>query len=518
MSILMPTPIQIRDKIIKDLKAQVANLKELIRQNAEASIVPMLQSEIAWLNAAYESQRDELMKKDAMIEKLKDIIGVYEVRLNKDSSNSSKPPSTDGFAKPSPRSSRKPSGKKPGGQNGHEGHTMNADGANTTIIERREGCCDCGGDIKFNDTFRARKLIDIEIIVHTTEERVFDGICEICGKQFTAQHSDDFRAPLQYGDNLRAFTVMLNEYGNVPDDKTAEILRDISNGRISVSAGTVVNFRDYAANAMADEADKIRNNIKNADVLCVDETGTNVNGKLCWTAIYVAKDNILFELNKKRGEHCNSETGLIVNSTNILVHDHFKAYYRGVAATHAECNVHPLRDLRAVIEIHKHVWAQDMVDFLVNAKDYRLSLINSDITSLPDGEYDKYEKDYIAILNQGDLEYTAATEHLTNKRMFNAERCLLKRLRDFKDEHLRFMADFRVPFGNNDAERGAHKIKNKIRVSGGFRSMKGAKNHMKIASVIMTARVRGENVLKTIKNALSKRTQPSHAPTLTTRT
>jgi hypothetical protein len=154
--------------------------------------------------------------------------------------------------------------------------------------------------------------------------------------------------------------------------------------------------------------------------------------------------------------------------------------------------------------------------FFVNANNNRHALIDAGIASISDGKYDIYKRDYIAILNQGDLEYAAATEHLVNKRMFNEERCLLKRLRDFKDEHLRFMADFRVPFGNNDAERGAHKIKNKLRVSGGLRSLKGATNHMKIASVIMTARAKGENDLKTIKNVLSKRPLPSIYPTPST--
>jgi transposase len=501
----MPTPIQIRDRTIKDLKVQIANLKDKLKQFEEIDAVSELRSENVRLITENETLRSELREKNAEIEKLTDILSVYKARLNKDSSNSSKPPSTDNFAKPSPRSSRKPSGKKPGGQLGHEGHTMSCDDADTTIVELKEGNCgSCGGNIKFNNTFHTRKLIDIEIVVHTTEERIFDGVCEICGKPFTAQHSDAFRAPLQYGDGVRAFALMLNEYGNVPDDKTAEILRDISDGRISISAGTVVNFREYAADAMSDEVDRIREHIENAEVLCVDETGTNVNGKLCWTVVYVAKDNILFEINEKRGEHCRDDVGIIVNSTNVLVHDHFKSYYRGIAAIHAECNVHPLRDLSEVVDIHKHPWAQDMIDFLVNANNYRSTLIDSGKTSLPDGVYGQYEKDYITILNQGDMQYAAATEHLVNKRMFNEERRLLKRLRDYKDEHLRFMADFRVPFGNNDAERGAHKIKNKTRVSGGFRSIKGAKNHMKIATVIMTARAKGKNVLRTIKGVLGK--------------
>lgn len=508
------TAIQIRDNIIKDLKAQIDTLKARLRFSAEDAedkcrdclsndrnrkkTEQMLQAEIEKLTVENETLRKEITEKNKTLEKLFDILGIYKARSKKDSSNSSKPSSTDSFKKTPPKSSRKPSEKRPGGQPGHKGYTMSPNIANAKIVERKEGACDCGGKVWFDENYSSRKLVDIEIIINVTEERAYGGVCTICGKPVKAEHSDEFTAPLKYGDSIKAFSIILNEYGNIPDHKTAEIIRDLSGGAISISPGTVVNFRKYAADAMTEDVELIKQKIKDAEVLCVDETGVNVNGKLCWAGVYATKEHILYELLNKRGDHCLDEAGILAFFIGILMHDHFKAYYRNLAATHSECNPHVLRYLQAVIDIQKHPWAQKMIDFLIGANKRKQELLESGNNALPDGDYENYKKEYIEILDQGDLEYSAAIEGLNNKKRFNEERCLLKRLREYASEHLRFLEDFKAPFGNNDAERAVHKLKNKTRVSGGFRSKVGAEHHMKIASVIMTARLQGKNVLQTI--------------------
>jgi transposase len=522
------TPVQKRDKQIRDLKAQIASLKWARQDDEEsfqeecrgleaeisrrADVERMLQREIAKGDAEREALRNLLHVRDAEIAKLKDQIGVYEARLNKDSSNSDKPQSTNIYRKPTPVSTRKRSERKSGGQPGHKGCTMRPDIGNARIIERREGTCSCGGEVVFGNRYGARRIVDIQVNLQTVEERAYNGACLCCGKRFTAGHSPAFSAPQKYGDGIKSLVLMLNEYGNVPDKKTAEILRALSGGAIRLSDGTVNAMRESAAMSMAGTYGGIKDEIKKAEVAGVDETGVRVNGKLHWVSVYATPSHTYYEHQSKRGGHCTDSEGILAAFPGTLMHDHFRAYYKNTAAKHAECNIHGGRHLNLVAEIHKHPWAEEMAVFLIQSNRQKQEMIAAGKTCLMDQEYAAFEQEYLNILDKGDAQYTAATENLKNIKRFQEERCLLKRLRSYRAEHLRFLSNFACPFGNNDTERAVHKIKNKTRVSGGFRSDGGADNHMVIASVLMTARLQGKNVLETIREEISPKASKSGAP------
>jgi transposase len=498
------TPIQVRDKKIKDLKIQIENLKSAEKNDPGKEAERVLQRQLARTDAENEALRKTVREQAARITELEDKISVYEARLKKDSSNSDKPQSTNPYAKPPPHSSRQRSGRRPGGQPGHRGHTMRPDTANARIVERKGGRCGCGGEILFGDEYRARRIVDLLISLQITEERAYNGVCLRCGKPFKADHSPAFSAPQKYGDGVKSLALMLNEYGNVPDRKAAEIMRALSGGAISLTDGTVNAFRASAAEAMAETHRGIKNEVIGAKVAGVDETGVRVNGKLHWMSAYVAAEHIYYEHNPRRGDHCSDPQGVLAAFTDTLVHDHFRAYYRNTVAKHGECNIHGIRHLTPVVEIHHHPWAGEMIAFLVGANNKKRELIAAGKAALTAEEYAEYESEYLSILGRGDAQYEEATANLANKKRFQEERCILKRLRDNQGEHLRYLSDFLCPFGNNEAERAMHKIKGKTRVSGGFRSDGGADGHAVIASVLMTARLQGKDILQTIRDEISK--------------
>ena len=142
-----------------------------------------------------------------------------------------------------------------------------------------------------------------------------------------------------------------------------------------------------------------------------------------------------------------------------------------------------------------------MTEFLLDIKKQKKECIAAGQHGLSSDELDELKQKYTAILDQGDKEYQAAIEGKKNIKRFREEYCLLIRLRKYMDEHLRFMSDFNAPFGNQAAEQGAHFMKNKTRVAGGFRSSEGAKNHMIIASILATAKKQKKNLYSTIKNS-----------------
>lgn len=500
MGLTIATPVQIRDAKIRDLRIQLEN--EKAARKDDLYTIRMLQDTIA----ERDEKINELKESDRMqkkrISELEDMVAVYKNRLKKDSLNSGKPPSTDGLKQRKTFSTREKSGRKQGGQFGHKGHAFGPNLEADEVIDRKEGVCSCGGDIEFScDEYHARRIIDVKIVVSVTEERAHSGICKVCGKSFQSEFSEKFTAPYKYGENMNTLVALLNEYGNVADQKTADIINSICDDKIHMSAGTVANIRGSLGEKVRPAVEAIKQEIIKSKVVGVDETSARVNGKLGWVSIFTTALYTLFGYMSKRSEHCNDEDGILAYFIGILMHDHFKPYYKNPAITQAECNPHALRYLKAVVEIQTHAWAKEMTEFLLMANKQKKELIAIGVEGLPPGEFEKLKQKYITILDNGDNEYQDAIAGIANIKRFNEEKCLLKRLREYTDEHLRFISDFCVPFGNNMSEQGAHFIKNKQRVSGGFRSEGGAKNHMIIASAIATAIKQKKNVYRTIKNA-----------------
>jgi transposase len=233
----------------------------------------------------------------------------------------------------------------------------------------------------------------------------------------------------------------------------------------------------------------------------VDETSVRINGKLTWMQIISNENFSLFGRSQKRGTLNDVMNSLIMLFTGVLVHDHLKSYYGYTHLSHAECNVHVLRYLKAVTEIMKHPWAKDMADLMTEANKHKNDLLEAGVSAIPEDKLAAIRENYRSILNQGQKEYDAAVAGKKNITYFDEERRLLNRLRKYLDEHLRFLNDFSVPFSNNGAELGARHVKGKQKTSGGFRSDGGVDNYAVIASAIATLRKQRKHIYSAIRGA-----------------
>jgi transposase len=243
-------------------------------------------------------------------------------------------------------------------------------------------------------------------------------------------------------------------------------------------------------------------------ILHTDETGCRVNGELDWMQIYSNEAYTLFGRNEERGGLCIENEDILRFFTGVLVHDHFKTYYRYTHMTHAECNVHILRYLEAVIKIQQHTWAKEMAEFLRLTLHKKKECLAAGIPSFNEEERVQIRNDYIKILDRGQAEYDAAVAGKKNIKYYDEERCLITRLRKYADQHLLFVMDFDVPFDNNNGEQGARFMKSKKNSSGGFRSEKGADDYARVASLIATLRKQKQNIFGTIRD-LFKGISPS---------
>lgn len=518
----VPTKLNVLKQKLKDAKTLYKNAINALRNANEQhaleieelktstnKTVNMLQGALKKADEKMDSMSKKIValveeKKTLLkeIRKLKDEIAVLRGRNKKDSANSSKPSSENIFKKRRMTGTREKSGRKPGREKGHAGSTLNPD-LEEEISYIKEGACSCcSGEIEFSDEYKKRSLIDVRIKFVKRTEKAFKGTCKNCGKSFEAKFSDEFKAPMAYGNNMHAVINFLSEYANVPDKKVTDIIKAFSGDKLNMSTGTVYNSRMALAKKLRPVVDEIKRRLIETNVLCVDETGVRVDGKLNWISIFADENHTLFEYNEKRTGHCNDENGILALFVGILMHDHLKSYYKRSSMIHAECNQHILRYLKAIIEIQSHAWAKDAWDFLLDSKKLKEEYVASGKDGFEPEVMERLKKEYLNILDKGDKEYNNAVKGMTHIKFYNEERCLLKRLREYADEHLRYLSDFLVPFGNNSAEQGAHFVKRKIKTAGGFRSKAGADAHMTISSVVFTAKKQKISPLEILEKAM----------------
>lgn len=484
---------------LTEYKIESDKLQNQIRNQND--VITMLQRDIAMLESSNAELKNNIKLLKAELEKSQDMAEKYRAMCMKDSKTSSKPPSTDGFKKPHVFSCRTKSGKKRGGQPGHPGYTLKLF-ENPTTIKKKEPpkTCKCGGEIECGEEYTAKQQVDVVVMPIITEERVYTGSCQDCGCKYKGEFSEGYVNPVQYGAGLKAVVASLNAHANVTNNKTSEFLNSVTDGRISISDGTVVNIIHELSQELDETMAFIRSQLIASRILFADETGCHVNGSLNWMQIYCNDEYTLFGRNEKRGSFLIEGYDILLLFTGVLVHDHFKSYYRYENISHAECNVHILRYLEAVIQIQKHAWAKELADFLRETLHMKKEIISAGGVGFDAEKKADLCKRYIEILNTGDIELAAAMAGKTSTSYFDDERCLLARLREYKDEHLMFIMDFDVPFDNNRGEHGARFLKSKKKSSCGFRSDKGADDYARVASLIATLRKQKQCIFGTIKD------------------
>jgi transposase len=313
------------------------------------------------------TQNELLQKQNAALQKE---IEEIRARLNQDSHNSSKPPSTDGYNKPSPKSLRKKSGKKPGGQAGHSGHGLKLSGEiKETIRLEPETCPCCGNSLHEAEGRKAESRYVHELPKVTIETTVYEShekVCPRCGTVSCGEFPDGVNGTQQYGANLKAYMALLAAYGMVGMRRIKALLESLFGLR--VSEGTIVRVAAECGKRLSVPVKAIKEAVLGAEVVHFDETGMRNRGVLWWLHTASTKLLTYLTIHRKRGKEGMDAGGILPTFTGVAVHDCWKPYwlYRCV---HALCNAHILRELIGVIEQTGQGWARRMIELLLEMKE-----------------------------------------------------------------------------------------------------------------------------------------------------
>jgi transposase len=422
------------------------------------------------------------------METLEQRVAHLESILAKDSHNSSKPPSSNGFKRP-PQSLRVKSGKRPGGQNGHEGFTLRqTENPDRIRIHRCRGKCDCGRSLAEAAVLEIAKkqIIDLPKIKAVVTEHQAHTIQCTCGMVHKADFPEGVNAPVQYGSGIKALAVYLIVQQLLPVQRTQRIFKDMLN--IELSQATLQSYTVVGYHGLETTENGIKNQIVSAEVAHADETGCDVDKGLSWIHSLGTLEYTWYGFDKHRGKDALTVAELIERFDGRLMHDGWKNYLHYVCK-HALCNAHHLRELVFIDEHLKEKWAKDMKKLLLEIKETVESAYNKGKNSLPRPQQQRFRRRYFAIIRQGLAIQPPPIKRKPGQRGKIKQppgKNLLDRLKNHSDEVLAFMYDFTVPFTNNLAERDLRMVKVKLKVSGCFRTVFGAQVFCRIRGFLST--------------------------------
>ncbi len=427
-----------------------------------------------------------------------------EARLAKDSHNSSKPPSSDGLArKPKPRSLRRKSGKKPGGQLGHRGETLQLVAEPDELVEHRPAVCAAcqtpldDAPVVLRERRQVHELPRLRLVVR--EHQALHVRCPHCQQVTRGSFTAVAPSRAQYGPRLRALVVYLVEQQLVPYGRVRELLADLLG--VQLSLGTLVQWVQQGAATLEPVEAAIKAALQQAPVLHSDETGVRRAGILAWAHVASTARLTYYAIHAKRGTEATDAIGILPEYTGVSLHDGWVPYWAYRRCRHALCNIHHLRELTFLEEEYQQSWAKELKGLLLEMKAAVDQARAQGCTQLPLPERQAFVTRYQELVAAGLAAHPPPPRRPRQRgRMQQTPaRNLLDRFVLRQAHILAFLDDLTIPFDNNQAERDLRMLKVQQKVSGSFRVDRGAQAFSRIRGYLSTLTKQGMALLAALE-------------------
>jgi transposase len=439
------------------------------------------------------------------IERLENRVQELERQLNQNSKNSSKPPSSDGFRKPT--NLRVPGGKN-GAPKGHDGHTLRfVEQPDEVIIHPLPWCLHCSASLNevTHSGYEKRQVFDLPVPrLLVTEHRAEKKCCPFCNHTQQAAFPVQVNAPVQYGEGFASWTVYLNMYQMLPLERTQQFFADLTGQR--PSEATLLSHMEGMHQALEPHERTIREHLLRTEVAHADETTVRIEGKKQWLHNMSDARWTHMAVHKSRGSQAMDDIGILPAYTGILVHDCNMPYFKDkYTFGHALCCAHLMRECQGITDYDHHRWSTQMKQLLQES--WRLArAAKQENRELDENKLLALERRYDEILRQGEAEWRKGKQREKTgprgRKSKSKAANLGERFHLHKHAILRFLRDARVPFDNNQAERDIRMVKVKEKVSGTFRTWRGAEQFARARGFISTARKQDLCILSSLTSVL----------------
>jgi transposase len=467
--------------------------------DAAASVNKSIEELRHWMRTDADTLVHYTFELQAEVRRLRDIAA-------QSSRNSSRPPSTDRPEQPQPKSLRQKSGRKPGGQPGHPGRTLrSSDHPQHTVIHPLQEC-ECGEDLSQEPAldFERRQVFDLPPLnLECTEHRGEIKECPCCHKLVTAPFPEEVKAPVQYGKNFRSLLAYFYDAQLGASLRIRQMCEEMFG--YAVSEATVQSARQEQYQALEPFEERLEKILPQEPVLHVDETSLPVNRIKHWLHVICTPLLTFFSVQALRGKEAIHAIGIVPQFTGWLMHDFLSSYLSFENCLHTFCKSHLMRELVFIFEQHQQSWAKDLYDLFLEMLRY---VQEQRARAAPVGraEYKRWQRRYRQILRAGRQTNPLTSAQMSGEcRKQTKEQNLLDRLEAYDEFILAFLWAWELPFTNNQAERDFRFMKTRIKISGCFRTLDGARRHVRIRSYICTLRKQGLPVLEYLRRALDGR-------------
>jgi transposase len=464
--------------------------------------IESLSEEIGRLQGQLARLREELRETRSDNHRLRRRNAELEAHATKDSHNSSRPPSTDPPWSKRTKSLRRPSGKRPGGQPAHPGHTLQLTPKPTRVVTHRPAqCSHCSSPLREGRSIgvERRQVVDlVPVRLRVTEHRAEVVCCPACGRRTKAEFPEGVRARVQYGSSVLTRALYLHDYQLLPYARTVEAMMELFG--CALSAATLSSAVKQCATGLVETELQIKRGVRRSAVIHADETGLRVAGQLHYVHVASTARLTHYGADARRGKRAIDEINILPQYRGTCVHDGWLAYTFYPKCRHALCGAHLLRELVYFEELGTETreWAAPLNELLLEMKAEVERVSAEGGKRLPAQRVEELTESYDRLVAEG-LKVPPPSDVPEQAR--RQARNLLLRLERRKEEVLRFVTDFSVPFDNNQAERDLRMVKLQQKTSGCFRTEEGAERFCRIRSYVSTMRKQGRGVLHALERA-----------------